>query len=92
MAESRTQPEVERFERLCLAFAQINHAVALSRSRVELLDEVAPGARFGDAGHHLDRVKMFADQSRERPGPTGTAFRTSRESGFFGPKEGRWQI
>ena len=101
MAESRTRPEVERFERLCLAFAQVNHAVALSRSRVELLNEVArllvesagfamafiawhdptshelaPVARFGDAGHYLDRIKMFADESREGHGPTGTAFRT----------------
>jgi hypothetical protein len=38
--------------------------------------ELTPVARFGDASHYLDRVKMFADESLEGQGPAGTAFRT----------------
>jgi PAS domain S-box-containing protein len=99
MAESRTQPEVERLGRLYFASAKVNHALARSRSREELLKEVVrvlvegagfamafiawhdpvsheltPVARFGDEGHDLGRIKIFADESAE--GPAGTAFRT----------------
>lgn len=101
MAESITQPEVERLGRLYVASTEVNHALARSRSREELLKEVVrvlvesagfamafiawhdpvsheltPVARFGDEGHYLDRIKIFADESAEGQGPAGTAFRT----------------
>jgi PAS domain S-box-containing protein len=38
--------------------------------------ELAPVARFGDADHYLDRIKVFADESPEGQGPAGIAFRT----------------
>jgi PAS domain-containing protein len=101
MAEWRAQPEVERFRRLYVGSTQVNHALARSRSRKELLEEVVrvlvesagfamafiawhdpvshelkPVARFGDTGHYLDRIKIFADESAEGQNPSGTAFRT----------------
>jgi PAS domain S-box-containing protein len=38
--------------------------------------ELKPVARFGDAVHYLDRIKIFADESAESQGPAGIAFRT----------------
>jgi len=101
MAELTAQPEIERFRRLYIASTKVNHALARSRTRDELVDEVVrvlveeagfamasiawhdpathelkPIARFGDTGHYLDRIKIFADDSPEGQGPAGTAFRT----------------
>jgi PAS domain-containing protein len=95
------QSEVERFRRLYVASTKVNHALARSRSREELLQEVVrvlvesagfamafiawhdpasrelkPVAQFGDEGHYLDRIKIFANESAEGQGPAGTAFRT----------------
>jgi PAS domain S-box-containing protein len=101
MSERGTQPEVERFRRLYVASTKVNHVLAQSRSREELLGQVVqvlvesagfamafiawhdpashelkPVAQFGDEGHYLDRIKIFADESPEGQGPAGTAFRT----------------
>jgi GAF domain-containing protein len=73
MAESRTQPEGERVGRLFVALAQVNHAVAQSRSRAELLEEVVRAlvesagfamafiARHDPASHELAPVARFGD-------------------------------
>jgi len=41
MSEASSQAEIERFGRLYVASSQVSHAVVRSRSRQELLDEVA---------------------------------------------------
>jgi two-component system, cell cycle sensor histidine kinase and response regulator CckA len=76
MAEWRAQPEVERFRGLYVASTKVNHALAQSRSREELLQEVVrvlvESAGFAMAfvawhdptTHELQPVARFGDTGR----------------------------
>ncbi len=75
----RARSEQELFETVCRVL------VEQGRLRMAWIgwhdadtNRLLPAASWGDTGHYLDNVEIFADERPEGRGPTGIAFREQR--------------